>query len=180
MLPSHEDSAQDLCMSMRKLSLPQQQRSIQSTLGKQRELKQRIFRHNRALLATIQCIERDRTIIVGIQETIDRIYERIRADRGRMSADDVTIVKAEESRRKSWVLLNEDKKQGCRRLIGLMDQLGQELLEITVMPEKSKNVGGAKLYLEVPREQRLAVGAPVREVRMPVSRPPAPTWNFEV
>lgn len=168
-------------MSMGKLSLPQQQQqSIQSTPGKQNELKQRIFRHNRALLAAIQCIERDHTIIVGIQDTIDGIHERIRADRGRMSADDATTLKTEESGRKSWVLLNEDKKQGCRRLIGLMDQLGQELLEITVMPKKSKNVGGAKLYLEVPREQRLAVGAPAREVRMPASWPPAPTWNFEV
>lgn len=45
-----------------------------------------------------------------------------------MSAEDVKTLKEEESRRKRWETLNEDKKQECCRLIELMDRLEQELL----------------------------------------------------
>jgi hypothetical protein len=129
-------------------------------LEKEKELKQRLFRHKSALQAATDSIERDRQIVVGIQKNIDGIYERIRGDPGHMTAEDVKTLREEESRRRRWEMLNKDKMQGYYRLIDLMNRLEQELLDISTMSKKSKKGKDTKPYIEIPREQRLTIEAP--------------------
>ena len=138
---------------------PTEQRK-QSMLEKEKELKQKLFRRNAALHAATESIKRDSQIVVGIQKNIDGIHERIRGNRGHMSAEDVKTLKEEESRRKRWEMLNEDKRQECCRLIELMTRLEQELRDISTMSTKSAKAEDAKLYVKVPGEQRLPTEAP--------------------
>jgi hypothetical protein len=90
-----------------------------------------------------------------------------------MSGNDVMELDLEEKRRKLWKRSNDEKMEGCRRLIGAMDRMEEELLKVRPMTEEERRKGAkiATPYCTIPIVQRLAVGVPAEAmVRKAVTR----------
>ena len=138
-----------------------QQQSAQST--KEQRIRVTLRRQHKTLLTAIDAIERDCQIIDEAQQIVDAIHAKARASQGQMSADDANDLESQENRVRLWKRSNEEKMAGCRSIIKSMDEAEAELLTIRPMTEYEKRKGAhpTQFYLEVSREQRLAVGAPV-------------------
>jgi hypothetical protein len=79
-----------------------------------------------------------------------------------MSGNDIKELDWEEKRSKLWKRSNEEKMEGCRRLIGVMDRMEAELLKVRPMTEEERRKGAkiAKAHCTIPIVERLAVGVP--------------------
>jgi hypothetical protein len=79
-----------------------------------------------------------------------------------MSGNDIKELDLEETRRKLWKRSNDEKMEGCRRLIGAMDRMEAELLKARPMTEEERRQGAkiATTYCTIPIVQRLMVGVP--------------------
>lgn len=139
---------------------PQKPQSVEAI--SEQSLKETLLYYNRARLAAMNAVQRDRSIIKECQETIDAIRSKASATHGQMSAEDRKILESEENRKKLWKTLNAEKIHGCRRLIGLMDKAEEDLMKLRpkIEEDKRKGVKANEAFCKIPRNHRLAVGAP--------------------
>ncbi len=102
----------------------------------------------------MNAIQSNCQIILLSQDATKTLNNSIRHQAQKPAAD-IENLKMQEKRRKLWRGLNEEKMEGCRRIIALMDKAEVELREVRAR-------GGVKsigLCCEIPRVERLAVGA---------------------